>query len=73
MLALNHIAPGGLDTSQVASFLGRDIDFLVPHGAFFDDAADHGKPVVTARPELPEAVEIRGLAKRLAAAAPVLV
>lgn len=66
LLLLNRVTPGGLSNDQVAQFLRRKADLFIPYSAFFDDAADKGRPLATER-EKAGSLEIRDLAKRVVA------
>lgn len=70
LLALNRLTQAGLEVDQVTRFFGRKADLLIPYTAPFDDAADHGRPLVLSAPQNAGAQVMRELAAQIAMAAP---
>jgi pilus assembly protein CpaE len=70
MLILNRNSQGGIETDQVARFLSRRPDVIIPFTPVFDEAADRGRPLVILRPENSAAKVMRDLAAQLTVLAP---
>ncbi len=70
ILALNRTSASGLETDQVARFLNRRPEVVVPFTAMFDDAADRGRPLVVLHSDNAAAKVMRDLAAQLTVLAP---
>ncbi len=70
LLVLNRTTPGGLETDEVSRFFNRRPDVIIPFTPVFDDAADHGRPLVVLHPDNAAAKQLRDLAARLTVLAP---
>lgn len=67
LFILNRTAPTGLSDKQIEVFLRRTPDITVPYTDRFDEAANSGRPLVTAYPTNASANKIRDIASRLTA------
>lgn len=70
LLVLNRRTQAGVETDQVARFFNRKPDLVVPFTPVFDEAADHGRPLVVVRADNAAANVMRDLAARITVLAP---
>lgn len=69
LVILNHTVPKGLQERHVAAFLQRLPDVEVAYSGQFDEAANSGRPLITAFPKDVGATSVRAAAAQIAAAA----
>ncbi|HXN78409.1 MAG TPA: response regulator [Candidatus Dormibacteraeota bacterium] len=70
-LILNHSTPHVTDIDSVATILGRRPDFVIRNSPSLDQAANTGRPLVTADPSDPLVADLRELAASILASVPV--
>jgi pilus assembly protein CpaE len=70
-LILNHSTPHVTDIGSVVTVLGRRPDFVIRNSPSLDQAANTGRPLVTADPADPLAADLRELAASILASVPV--
>jgi pilus assembly protein CpaE len=70
LLLLNRTTPHGLADDQIARFFDRKLDLVIPYTPQCDDAANAGRPLVTAHPANNGATKMRELAAGVAALVP---
>jgi hypothetical protein len=68
---LNRTTPNGLDNELVAKTLGRKPDILIPYTAWYENAVNAGRPLITYQPGSPGVMEIESVADSIRALAPV--
>jgi pilus assembly protein CpaE len=71
-LILNHSTPHVTDIGSVATVLGRRPDFVIRNSPSLDQAANSGRPLVTADPSDPLVADLRELADSILASVPVI-
>jgi pilus assembly protein CpaE len=69
-LILNHSTPHLTDIASVATVLGRRPDFVIGNSPSLDQAANTGRPLVTADPADPLVADLRELADSILASVP---
>ena len=69
-LILNHSTPRVTDVASVATVLGRRPDFVIRNSPALDQAANTGKPLVTADPADPLVADLRNLAGSILVSVP---
>jgi len=70
LVVLNRTTQTGLETDEVSRFFNRRPDIVVPYTPVFDEAADHGRPLVVLRPDNAAAKVMRDLAAQITVVAP---
>ena len=67
LFVLNRTTPTGLSDKQTEVFLRHPPDITIPYADRFDEAANSGRPLVTAYPTNASATKLRDIAGRLTA------
>lgn len=70
MIVVSRTGQLGLENDQVAAFLERKPDAVVPFSPLFDEAADAGQPLFTQHPDNAAAASVRQLAAKIAKVVP---